>query len=296
MIKITFLGTSSMLPTKERNHNAVFIKYKNEGLLVDCGEGTQRQFRLADIPTTKVTKLLITHFHGDHVLGILGLIQSLGANNYKNKLEIYGPKNTKHYIKNMLSSIIFKNKIRMEITEITKSGIFFENKDFILESAQLEHSIYCLGYSFIEKDTRNVNVIYTKKFGLTRHPLLGNLQKGKNITYMGQKIEADKATTIKKGKKITIILDTLPTKNAVTLAKDSDILIADSTWSYKQEKASGEHLTNMDAANLAKDSNSKKLILTHFSQRYKNVDDLKEEIKDVFKETITAKDLMEIEI
>ncbi len=107
-MKITFLGTSSMLPTKERNHSAIFIRYKNEGFLIDCGEGTQRQFRLANIPTTKVTKLLITHFHGDHVLGIPGLIQSLGTNNYKETLEIYGPRETEYRIKLMLSSIILK--------------------------------------------------------------------------------------------------------------------------------------------------------------------------------------------
>ncbi|MAG47061.1 ribonuclease Z, partial [archaeon] len=147
MVKVTFLGTSSMLPTKDRNHNAIFLRYKNEGLLIDCGEGTQRQFRLANIPTTKVTKLLITHFHGDHTLGILGLIQSLGANNYKQTLEIYGPKDTKKYIKHMMSSIIFKNKIKMEIHEISKLGKFFENKDFTLESTNLKHAVPCLGYS-----------------------------------------------------------------------------------------------------------------------------------------------------
>ena len=285
-----------MIPTKERNHSAIFIRYKNEGLLIDCGEGTQRQFRLANIPTTKVTKLLITHFHGDHVLGIPGLIQSLGANNYTDTLEIYGPKETEDRIKQMLSSIIFKNKIKIRICEITKQGKFFENENFILEATSLKHSTECLGYSFIEKDTRNININYTKKFGLTRHPLLGILQKGKDIVYKGQKIEVEKATTIKKGKKITIILDTLPTKNAIDLAKDSDILIADSTWSYKQEKAKGEHLTNLDAANLAKESNSKKLILTHFSQRYKNLEELKEEIQDIFKNTIIAKDLTEVSL
>ncbi len=285
-----------MLPTKERNHSAIFIRYKSEGILLDCGEGTQKQFRLADIPTTKVTKLLITHFHGDHVLGIPGLIQSLGANNYTETLEIYGPRETESRIGLMLSSIIFKNKIKIKINEITKKGKFFENNDFILEAAYLKHSADCLGFSFTEKDTRKINIDYTKKFGLVRHPLLGQLQRGKSITYKGKKIELEKATTIKKGKKIAIVLDTLPCQNAIDLARDSDILIADSTWSYKQEKAKGEHLTNMDAANLAKNSNSKKLILTHFSQRYKDTEILKEEILDVFKNTISAKDLMEVNL
>ena len=140
------------------------------------------------------------------------------------------------------------------------------------------------------------NTNYTKKFGLTRHPLLGKLQQGKSISYKGKKIDVKKATTIKKGKKITVILDTLPCKNAEKLSKNSDLLIADSTWSYKQEKKKGEHFTNLDAANLAKKSKSKKLILTHFSQRYKNPSDLSNEVKSTFKNTKSAQDLMELEL
>ena len=102
-MKITFLGTGAMLPTKERNPNAIFISYNSEGILIDCAEGTQKQLRLAGISPTKVTKLLITHWHGDHVLGIPGLIQSLGASNYTKKLEIYGPQGSKNFFMNGLS-------------------------------------------------------------------------------------------------------------------------------------------------------------------------------------------------
>ena len=98
MINITFLGTSSMIPTEDRNHSSIFLSYKNEGILIDCGEGTQRQLRIKKIKPSKITKLLITHWHGDHVLGIPGLIQNLGAHNYSKTLEIYGPKNSKKYL------------------------------------------------------------------------------------------------------------------------------------------------------------------------------------------------------
>src|SRR3989344_5430233 len=111
MINITFLGTSSMMPTKERNHSSILITYKDQGILVDCGEGTQRQLRIAGIKPGKITKLLITHWHGDHVLGIPGLIQNLAANNYRRALEIYGPKGTKKYLKNMLSGIVMQERI-----------------------------------------------------------------------------------------------------------------------------------------------------------------------------------------
>jgi len=145
-MKITFLGTSAMLPTKERNPNAIFISYNSEGILIDCAEGTQRQLRYAQISPTKVTKLLITHWHGDHVLGIPGLMQSLGANNYNKKLEIYGPKGSKIFFKNMMNGLAFKSRIKYELKEINE-GKFFENEDFYLESNNVKHSITCLSYN-----------------------------------------------------------------------------------------------------------------------------------------------------
>ena len=241
-MKITFLGTGAMLPTKERNPNAILISYNSEGILIDCAEGTQKQLRLAGISPTKVTKLLITHWHGDHVLGIPGLIQSLGANNYTKKLEIYGPKGSKNFFKNMMSGLVFKSRINYELYEIDE-GKFFENRDFYLECNEVRHSIDCLSYSFIEKDKLKINIDYTKKFGLIQHPLLGELQKGKDIVYNGKKIKVKDATIIKKGKKICFILDTYYDKNLIKIAKDSDLLISESTWLEKDKLIDKEHLS-----------------------------------------------------
>ena len=102
-MQITFLGTSCMMPTKDRNPSAVFLQFKSDGILFDCGEGTQRQMKIAGIPLSKVTKICVSHWHGDHILGIPGLIQSLGASNYAKKLEIYGPKGSKNFFINMNS-------------------------------------------------------------------------------------------------------------------------------------------------------------------------------------------------
>ena len=294
-MKITFLGTSAMLPTKERNTNAIFISYNTEGILIDCGEGTQKQFRLAGISPTKVTKLLITHWHGDHVLGILGLLQSLGASNYTKKLEIYGPKGSKNFFKNLILGIVFRSRINYEINEL-EEGKFFENKDFYLESNKVKHSIDCLAYSLIEKDKRKINLDYTKKFGLTQHPLLGELQNGKDIIYNSKKISAEKATILKKGRKFSIIIDTAYVDKLVDIAKDSEILICEATWLEKDKLKDYEHLTSKQAGLLAKKAKVKKLILTHFSQRYKNLDEILKEAKKEFKNTIVANDLMSLEI
>jgi len=294
-MKITFLGTGAMLPTKERNPNAIFISYNTEGILVDCAEGTQKQLRLAGISPAKVTKLLITHWHGDHVLGIPGLIQSLGASNYSKKLEIYGPNGSKDFFKNMMSGLVFRARINYEVREINE-GKFFENIDFYLESNKVKHSIDCLSYSLIEKDKLKINIDYTKKFGLVQHPLLGELQRGKDIVYNGKKITVKKATIVKKGKKICFILDTYYDKKLISIAKNSELLISESTWLEKDKLQDKEHLSAKDAGKLAKQAKVKKLILTHFSQRYKDMSGLLKECKKEFKNVEVAKDLMSFEI
>ncbi len=294
-MEITFLGTSGMHPTKERNLFSILFTYGPENILIDCGEGTQRQLRMIDIPSTKITRIFLTHLHGDHVNGLLGLFQNLQANQYNKQLEIYGPLGLKKLMKNI--SEIIGGRLEIKINEI-QQGIIFKNKEFYVEAKELEHSVKVYGYSFIENDKRKMNLDYLKKFKLTKHPLLGELQKGNDIIYDKSKIKAKDATYLVKGKKLTVITDTRYCDNAVKLAKDSDVLVCESTYNKELKDKANEykHLTSEDSAAIAKKSKSKKLILTHFSQRYPNVDFLVKEAKKIFKNTIDAKDFMKVEI
>ena len=296
MIKITFLGTGCMTPTKERNVSAIAINYKSELILIDCGEGTQRQIKFAKLKPNKISKIFISHWHGDHVLGLGGLIRTLGSNNYNKELEIYGPVGTKKYFTNLMNACIFNEKIKVKIKEI-ESGICFENKDYIIDCLPLNHSCPCIGFSFIEKDKRKIKLDYTKKFGLEQHPLLGELQKGKDITYNNKKIKVKNATELIPGKKITVLLDTEECLNAIRLAKNSDLLISEGTFMEKEKNQAKEakHLTIKQAVSIAKKSKVKELIITHLSQRYKSEKELLKETKE-FKKTKIAKDFMEIEI
>jgi ribonuclease Z len=300
MIRITFLGTSSMLPTKERNHSSTLIQYLDEGIMVDCGEGTQRQLRIAKISPCKITKLLITHFHGDHVLGIPGLIQALVKNNYQKELQIYGPIGTKKYINSMMKGIIFRQlgQLKYKITELSSPKTIYKDKNFSLKCGKADHTVPTLTYSLIENDKLKINLQYLKKYKLKTHPLLGDLQRGKDIVYNGKKITVKNATIKKPGKKITIIMDTAPSTNLAKFAQNSDLLICESTWSdhmfhlTKKRK----HLTSKQAAQIAKKAKAKKLVLTHFSQRYKSLNELLKEAKTIFKNTELAEDFMKIEI
>lgn len=298
MIKVTFLGTGSMVPTKERNHIAVLISYKNENILFDCGEGTQRQLKYAGISSTKITKIVISHWHGDHVLGIPGLMYSLTSNEYRKTLNIYGPKGTKNFMDHLLKGFAFKGDLDYKIHEIG-GGVFFKADGFKIEAKELDHTTHCLGYSFIENDRRNIDVAYLKKnHGFSKHPILRNLKKGKDITWKGKKVSAKKATKIIEGKKISLISDTGYSKKAISLAKDADLVICESTYlSDKEDKAKEyKHLTSKQAADIAKKAKAKELILTHFSQRYKSVKDMKKEAKAIFKNVKCAEDLMVLEL
>ena len=295
-MEITFLGTGSMVPTVERNATGIFVRYKNEGILVDCGEGTQKQFRHASISPAKVTKILITHWHGDHVFGLPGLLTTLAKFAPEKKLELYGPAGSKRYLSILLSSYVPLNENSLKVTEVKDDGIIFENDDFMIKAFNLEHTAKCLGYSIIEKDKRNINMEYLKRFGLKQHPILKNLQEGKDITWNSKKILAKNATTIKKGKTLSIVLDSRQCKNILKNVKNSDLLVCEATLGEEfREKASAYmHLTATQAARIAKDASVKKLALTHFSQRYRETSSLLKEARTIFKNTIAAEDLMNI--
>lgn len=294
-IPITFLGTSQAIPTEKRNHTAVLLKYKDETILIDCGEGTQRQFRKTKLNPCKLTRILVTHWHGDHVLGLPGLLQTLALNNYNRTLHIYIPKATKHYIDLIFRLFVFQGKIKYEIHECL-SGKILETSDFIIQAEKMLHGTPTLAYSFEEKDKIRINKNKLKKLKIYGK-IISGLQKGKDIEWQGKKIKAKSLTYLQKGKKITFILDTKINSGCEKIAKNSDLLICESTYSKLEKDLASEykHLTAEQAALIAKKSKTKKLILTHISQRYENKENiLLNEAKKIFKNTILAEDLMKV--
>lgn len=298
MIEITILGTACMQPTKERNHVGILLGYKNENILFDCGENTQRQLRIINFKPAKITKIFISHWHGDHVLGLPGLMSTMGADQFAKKLQIYGPKGTKEHIKYMLKAFLSKQIIDYEVIEIApeKKGIkTLEFADFFVEAAQLDHSAPCLGYSFKEKDRRKIVSKYIKTIpGI----LLGELQRGKTITYQNKKISPEEATYLIKGKKVSIIMDTKPCGNFLKLAEKADLLISEATYLQQHQDKSEEyyHMTAQEVGLLANQAQVKKLVLLHFSPRYKNVKEIEEEAKNVFKNAVCAHDFMRFKL
>ncbi|MCL6500453.1 MAG: ribonuclease Z [Candidatus Pacearchaeota archaeon] len=297
-MELTILGTSEATPTAERSQLAMLLTYKNENILVDCGEGTQRQFKIAKLNPLKITRVLVTHWHGDHVLGLPGLLQTLALNNYNRTLHVYGPKGTKKFFSLLLRTFVFREKIKAEIHEINKDEKIVETKDFYIEAFRMRHFTPCLAYRFVEKDKRRIKIDFIKKIGLKPGPLLGKLQDGKTILFKNKKISPKEATYTQKGSKIAFIIDTLYNEKCVKASRDVDLLVSEATFleSEHLDKAKERgHLTAKQAATIAKKSRAKKLLLTHLSQRYaKNPKVILEEAKKTFKNTELAEDFMKI--
>lgn len=297
-MEIVFLGTSAMIPTKERNHSGILINHAKESILLDCGEGIQRQMKMINVDINRIRRILISHWHGDHTLGLAGLIQTMAAQSYADTLFIYGPKGTKKNLDNLFKSFIFDaQRIKIEIKEI-KEGVFYKGDEYSLSAYKMEHSILTFGYCFKENDKRRIELDKVKKLGIPQGPLLGKLQEGETITFKGKKIKPDAISYVVKGKKIAYVADTVPCKGAVELAKDADLMICESTHKSGMEEKTTEymHMTSKDAAQLAHQANAKKLILTHFSQRYKSVKELEDEAREIFPETTAAYDFMKIKL
>jgi len=297
-ITINFLGTSQAIPTAKRNHTAILLQYQGENILIDCGEGTQRQFRKAHLNPCKITRLIITHWHGDHILGIAGLLQTLLLNGYSKTLYIYGPKGTKNNLHELINLLVPYNKIPLKVEEVSE-GKFFETKDFYLESIPLQHSIHCNAYSFVEKDKTRLDRKKLKQLKIPNSPLIGELAAGKDISLNGKKIKAKDIIYEEKGKKVSVILDTALIDNCYKIAKNSDVLISEAVYLKDEEELAAlhEHLTAEQAAEIAKKSNSKKLYLSHLSQRYDGNEKLiLKEAKTNFKDVFIAEDLMQIEV
>jgi len=291
-MKLVFLGTASMVPTRERNHFSILARLEKENILIDCGEGTQRQLRIANIAPPRITRVFITHWHGDHFFGLPGLIENLAKNQYDKILHIYGPKGTKKNMERMLDSFFLRNKTRIKVEEINRDGVFLEEEEFTASAAYLKHSVPCLGYSIKERDITKINLDFIKKHKIPKGPVLGDLQRGKDIIFEGKKIRAKDATYLKIGKKATFLIDTSLCSNCYKLAKDSDLLVCDSTYSsgLKDKAKEYMHLISKEAAEIAKKSKSKKLILTHFSQRYKEVLEMEKEAREIFRNTAVSND------
>ncbi|WP_407432390.1 ribonuclease Z [Methanobrevibacter sp.] len=297
-MEITFLGTSSAVHSNTRSHPSIVLKAFGETILFDCGEGTQRQLIYARISPMKISKIFITHYHGDHILGIPGLLQSMSFRGRETKLTIYGPKGLDN-LRDAISSLGFPNfDFPLEWIEVD-SGTIIENEEYIIKAQRVRHNTLTLAYSVEELKKPRFLRQKAIDLGVPVGPDFGKLHNGIAVEVNGEIIKPEQVLgPPRKGRKITYSGDTIPCEEMIEFAKESDLLIHESTYKTEDKDKADlhAHSTSKDAAEIALYSNSKKLILTHISTRYTDVSDLLSQAREIFENTELAEDLMKEEI
>jgi len=298
-MKLVFLGTSGAQPTEERGLTCICLEKEGEILMFDAGEGAQFSYLKSGLGWNKKMKIFVTHLHGDHCIGILGLLQTMTMQNRTESLEIYGPDGIEEFIAANIKVLNFGLSFPVLITAIDEAKIVDE-KTYSVFACKANHSIPAYSFRFDEKDKPGrFNIDKAKKLRIPEGRLWNQLQSGHEIKIGDKTVKPSEVLGEKRpGKKIGISGDTRPTKKLEEFFKNCNYLSFDSTFLEELNDKAVEtfHSTAKEAAILAKNANVENLILTHFSARYKDESVLVEEAKKIHGSVIGAKDLLEIEI
>ncbi|NCO84829.1 MAG: ribonuclease [Candidatus Huberarchaeum crystalense] len=292
---LSFLGTASGMPTKARAHTCNLLEYENYSILIDCGENCQRQLLLLKKNYQNINYILITHWHIDHMSGLLPLLSSMELNKRERPLILFSPKPYENFIKEQLA--YFSNKFKwFHAKVIEDAGFVFANEKIEVLCEKVEHNVPSFAYKIILKFPIKVNVEKLEKIGLARGPKWNKLQKGFDIEYKGKKIKAKDVTFQKRSFSLVFSGDTISCKNLISFAKEADIAVFESTYLKEDNRTEDYyHMTAKDAATTAKKAKVKHLILTHFSSRHLDITLFEKEAKTVFKNVEVARDLKSIE-
>ncbi len=291
------------MPTRSRNVSSIALKLlqRAEFWLFDCGEGTQHQILRSDIKISQITRIFVTHMHGDHIYGLMGLLASCGLAGNPSRIDIYGPPKLDEYLKacGRYSQTFFSYPVKVHTVT---PGLIVEDDDYSVSCDALTHRVPAFGYRVAEKNKPGrFNVELANELGIPSGPLYGKLKRGETVTLPdGRSVNGKELcgeTQI--GRKFVYCTDTIYCDNAVKLAHDADVLVHEATFSHQDAEMAYQrlHSTSTMAAQVALSAGVQKLIMTHFSPRYAPgntlvLDDLMAEAKAIFPHTLMAHDFM----
>ncbi|MFO7619375.1 MAG: ribonuclease Z [Thermoplasmata archaeon] len=298
-MKLVFLGTGGSWPSPERNVSAIAVKRGSEVLLFDCGEGTQRQLMKSTVSFMQVSKIFITHFHGDHFLGLPGLLQSMSLNDRKQELEIYGPEGCSDLIMTIMNLGYYNPSYPVSMNDV-KPGDILEFEEYTVRVAEASHNVPAIFYA-LEENQRpgKFNKERALELGIPEGKLFSQLQSGMTVQHKGKTFTPDMVLgPPRPGRKIVYTGDTKPCDSIIEMAKDCDVLIHDSTTALDLEEKANfyGHSSSRQAAEAAKKANAGMLFLTHISPRYDEFEQLELDAKAVFENSLVASDFLEYDV
>ncbi len=298
-MEIVFLGTSGSWPTPKRNVSAVAVKRGPEVVLFDCGEGTQRQFMISKLSFMQVNRIFVTHFHGDHFLGLPGLLQSMNFFGREAALEVYGPAGCESLVRELLSLGHFKAGYPVRARDLAP-GESLDCGEYTVTPFEAVHTVPGLSYVLEEKPRPGrFDLEKAKALGIPAGPMYSRLQEGEAVTVRGKTIAPDQVLgPPRRGRKIVYTGDSMPHETLVRMARGADVLIHDATSDAALEEKANRygHSSSRQAAQVAKEAGVGLLVLTHMSPRYEDPATLVNDAKAIFDRVMLADDFAEIEV
>jgi ribonuclease Z len=267
--ELVVLGTASQAPTRFRNHNGYLLLWDGEGVLFDPGEGTQRQMIFAGVTATQITRICITHFHGDHCLGLPGVLARMSLDRVPHAVEACYPAEGQEMFTRLRHAALFRDVVQLQESPVASGGLVGQSASFRLEAQPLSHSAPAVGYRLVEPDGRRMLPEQLAAFGITG-PDVGRLQRAGRLAIRDKVITVEQVSEPRPGQRFAFIMDTRLCDAAFALADRADVVICESTFADAEIALAREygHLTAGQAGRIAAESGARLLVLTHFSQRY----------------------------
>lgn len=272
--ELVVLGTASQVPTKQRNHNGYLLRWGEEGILFDPGEGTQRQMTYAGVSVTDITRIAVTHFHGDHCLGLPGIIQRINLDKVAHPVDLYYPASGAVFFDRLSNATSFYRTVELRPHPIADPGVLdAPGAPFVLEAVALSHPVEAFGYRLTEPSGMRILPERLAEFGL-HGPAVGELQRTGSIEFDGRTITLAEISEPRPGQSVAFVMDTRRCPGVSTLASGVDMLVIEATFLDADAEIAEEygHLTAGQAARVAAEAGVRTLVLTHFSQRYRDLD------------------------
>lgn len=267
--QLVVLGSSSQVPTRHRNHNGYLLLWDGDGFLFDPGEGTQRQMTVFGARASQITRICVTHFHGDHCLGLPGILQRISLDGADHPVHVHFPGSGVEFYDRLRRASIYEDKADIRPVPHEAAGVIAQTPAWTLSTAPLQHGAPAWGYRIDEPDGWTIDPGATEALGI-RGEAVGRLKRDGHVTLEGRTITVEQVSHRRKGRSFAFLMDTRPCEGARQLAKGVDLLVCESTFlsSEAEEARSYQHMTADEAGRLAKEAGARRLLLTHFSQRY----------------------------
>jgi ribonuclease Z len=289
--ELIVLGSSSHLPTARRNHGGYFLCWDQEGLLFDPGEGTQRQLTICRVRPSRVTRILITHFHGDHCLGLPGVLQRLAFDVPERTADVYFPASGRVHYERLRDATLHRVQPAVRAHGIERAGVFDRAPGLRLEARPLRHGVDAFGYRLQEEEGRTFLPERLAAAGI-RGAQIGELERRGALDVAGRTWTLEDVSEPRSGQSMAFVMDTGPCQGARELARGVDLLVCEATYLAKDAGLARRHghMTVREAATLAKEAGARRLVLSHFSPRYASVAELEDEAAAIHADVVLAED------